>query len=364
VQQPYATIVVGSAAGGLAMSATVPDLNDRLLADTLPEDPFKGETVSEDFPRISTVRDLLLESMRHCFDQTPRSFSTFGNPAIDEATGGAVPGEVTFLGADSSWGKSSYALMVADENAKLGRRVLVVSAEDSRLTFGNRLMRRRAKVSALDMRHRRLSKEELGRVADAASKGEPVPAFIDARSKSIEWLAPRLKAAIVEHKIDLLVCDYVGAFSKEKNISDQSQRGTTQYIARTLVDICKTCTPAGIAGLILTQLTLDERQPIPGKYSLRDAKDQVHMAENVLIGFIAPHDITSKGGDLIAREGDRCLKVAKAKEGESGKSLVVLPWDSHSACFGDPADASRTSSADDHEPAGGEDWNGGWDNER
>jgi replicative DNA helicase len=345
------------------MSAKAPDLNDRLRAGTLPEDPFAGETVSEDFPRISTVRDLLMESMKHCFDQSPRSFSTFGHPAIDEATGGAVPGEVTFLGADSSWGKSSYALMVADENAKLGRRVLVVSAEDSRLTFGNRLMRRRAKVSALDMRHRRLSKEELERVSDVAAKGEAVPAFIDARSHTIEWLVPRLKAAITEHKIDLLVCDYVGAFNKSKVLNDQGQRGTVQYLARTLVDICKTCTPTGIAGLILTQITQDEKQPIPGKYALRDSKDQVHMAENVLIGFIAPHDIKGARGDVIAREGERCLKVAKAKEGEVGKSLIVLPWNSYSACF----DAAREEPRRDWhsrepQPVSDDAW-GNWDNE-
>lgn len=316
------------------MSTKTPDLNDQLRAGTLPADPFAGEKVSDDFPRISTVRDLLHESARYCFDQTPRSYSSFGHPDIDEATGGAVHGEVTFLGADSSWGKSSYALLVADENSKRGKRVLVVSAEDSRLTFGNRLMRRRAKVSAIDMRHRRLSKAELERVAEVDAKGEAVPCFIDARGRSVEWLVPRMKAAIVEHRIDLAVFDYVGAFSKEKRLSDQSARGSTQYVARTLVDICKTCTPAGIAGLVLSQVTMDEKQPgAPGKYALRDSKDLTHMAENVLIGFIAPNDITSKNGELLAREGDRCLKIAKAKEGIVGRGLVVLPWNSYSACF-------------------------------
>jgi replicative DNA helicase len=336
-----------------------PDVNDRFRAGTLPSDPFDGEKVSEDFPRILTISDLLLESARHCFDQSPRSYSTFGHPALDEATGGAIAGEVTFLGADSSWGKSSYALMVADENAKRGKRVLVVSAEDSQLTFGNRLMRRRARVSATAMRHRRLSKEELERVADVAAKGELVPAFIDARSKPVEWLMPRLKAAIVEHQIDLLVCDYVGAFNKSKNLNDQGQRGTTQYIARTLVDIAKTCTPTGIAGLILSQITQDEKQPIPSKYALRDSKDMVHMAENVLIGFVAPHDIKSKEGEVIAVEGDRCLKVSKAKEGEAGRSVVVLPWNAYSACFDTVHDEHEREPRSDTAPD--DTW--GWGNE-
>lgn len=347
------------------MSTKAPDLNDRLRAGTLPKDPFAGEVVSEDFPRIHTFRDLLGESVRYCLDETPRVFSTFGHPAIDEATGGALAGEVTFLGADSSWGKSSYALMVADENAKIGRRVLVVSAEDSKLTFGNRLLRRRARISASNMRHQRLSEEEKSRAIETGNKGELVPAFIDARAHTIEWLVPKLKAAIAEHEIDLLVCDYVGSFNKSKVLNDQGQRGTTQYIARTLVDICKTCTPTGIAGLILTQITQDEKQPIPGKYSLRDSKDQVHMAENVLIGFIAPSDIKDSRGVVIASEGDRCVKVAKAKEGVAGKDLIVLPWDSYSACFGSVSDeehqaqrrpASRRDAAIDSLTDDFEDW--------
>ena len=311
-----------------------PDLNDQLLAGTLPADPFVGVVMSEDVPRIWSVRDLLAESMRFCLEQTRRSYCTLGHHAIDRATGGALAGEATFLGADSSWGKSSYAVMVADDNSRRGKRVLVVSAEDSKLTFANRLMRRRARVPAKPMRDKHLSSDELARVIDAHAKSELAPVFIDARGKPVEWLAPRIKTAINEHGIELLVCDYVGAFNKSKHLNDQGQRGTTQYIARTLVDIVKTCSPTGIAALILSQLTLDEKSPVPGKYSLRDSKDLVHMAENVLIGFIAPDNLTQEAGNrAVASKGDRCIRIVKAKEGEISKLPLVLPWNDTVACF-------------------------------
>src|SRR5690606_40381223 len=60
------------------------------------------------------------------------------------------------FGADTSWGKSSLFVSVADENLRRGKRILIVSAEDPPSLYGDRLLSRRAQVRS---KERRVGKE-------------------------------------------------------------------------------------------------------------------------------------------------------------------------------------------------------------
>jgi replicative DNA helicase len=298
------------------------------------------------------VRDLLQGSLARATARERRVYGTSGHRRIDEVTGGLRPGDVWLVGADTSWGKSSFAVMLADENLKRGKRVLIVSAEDSEATYGDRLMRRRSGVPAERMRHRRLTANDQEAMASVLAKGEALPVFIDARGKPVEWLAPRCKRAIAEHAIDVVVFDYVGAFVGK--LKQQDRRNMVQYIARVLTDIAKTAVPGGIAGVILSQLTHSDEETVPGKYAIRDSKDLTQMSEVTLIGFLAPRDVPEKG----IRKGDRCVKLAKVKEGPVG-GQVRMAWNDSTASF----DAVHEEYDLDSAPSAQDDW-GTWDNEQ
>jgi len=330
----------------------VKDENDKLRARQLPEDPFEGETVSEDAPRILTVRDLLQSSLARATTRDRRVYGTSGHHRIDEVTGGLRPGDVWLVGADTSWGKSSFAVMLADENMKRGKRVLIVSAEDSEATYGDRLMRRRAGVNASNMRHQRLTAADHDAMAAVVAAGEPLPVFIDARGKPVEWLAPRCKRAIVEHGIDIVVFDYVGAFVGK--LQQQDRRNQVHYVARVLTDVAKTAKPGGISGVILSQLTHGDEETVPGKYAIRDSKDLTQMSEVTLIGFISPEAVPKAG----IQKGDRCVKLAKVKEGPVG-SKVRMAWNEVTACF-DAVHDELNDRETEPAPEGG--WMN-WDNE-
>lgn len=220
--------------------------------------------------------------------------------------------------------------MLADENIRLGKRVLIVSGEDSEATYGDRLMRRRSGVDAQRMRHRRLTDADREAMIAVAAKAEAVPVFIDGRGKTVEWLAPRCKRAIVEHSIDVVVFDYVGAFANK--LQQQDRRNAITYIGRVLADVAKTAKPGGISGVILSQLTHGDEETIPGKYSIRDSKDLTQASEVTLIGFVAPKNIQGHDGETIVTKGDRCVKLAKVKEGPAG-GIVRMAWNTSTACF-------------------------------
>jgi hypothetical protein len=300
------------------------DQNDRLRDGTLPEDPFQGKTVSSDVPRIFGERDMLC-SVSTAPEKTVHG--TTGHAQLDYYTGGLRPNDVWLCGADTSWGKSSAAIMIYDENKRRRKSVLICSAEDSLETYGARLMRRRTRIPAQALRNRHLNSSQHAAVAEAKARSEMNAAFIDARGRAVEWLAPRVTRAIKEYAIDIVIYDYVGAFECKQG--QQDRRNMTRYIARVMADTAKT---AGACGIIMSQITLSDEEQIPGKFAYRDSKDLLHMAEVGLMGYLAPKAIEGK-----CAAGDRMLKIVKCKEGEAGKS-VVMAWDPVVACFDATAD--------------------------
>ncbi len=320
------------------------DLNDRMQGDGLPVDPTSGtRVVSADVPRVLTVQDLLLESRRGATEKNTRSMITTGIGKLDSITGGLQAGFMWIFGASTGWGKSSLAVMLADENlkAKSQRRTLIVSVEDSERIYGDRLMCRRARVSADRLRKKRLQRPELDAITEVASLGEDAPVFLDARGKGVEWSAKHTKQIIVDQQIDLVVFDYLQAFDNEK--PQQDRRIQVNYIARTLTDVVKNARGgSGIAGIIMSQITETPNKVIPDKYSIRESKDVAHAAEVVVLGFTPNQDIMPAGsenmkqGDVrpepIAKKGKRHMYVDKVKNGPRG-AILELEWDDESACF-------------------------------
>lgn len=338
------------------------DLNDRLQDGGLPEDPASGSRiVAADVPRVLTVQDLLLESRRGATERRTRGLITTGMGKIDGITGGLQDGFVWIFGASTGWGKSSLSVMIADENlkAKQPKRTLIVSVEDSERIYGDRLMCRRARISADRLRKKRLSREEIAAVTDIANRGEDAPVFLDARGKGVEWTAKHTKRIIIEQQIDLVIFDYLQAFDNEK--PQQDRRNQINYIGRTLTDVVKNARGgSGIAGIIMSQITEDAKKVIPDKYSIRESKDVAHAAEVVVLGFTPVQDILPAGaerGDTepIARKGQRHVYIDKVKNGPRG-AILPMSWDNESACFNAEADPEEQRLHDLYEQSGAADF--------
>jgi replicative DNA helicase len=307
------------------------DENDKLDAGTLPDDPgADARLVAADVPRVLTVKDLTTSALLRAMKRREFASCTSGHYRLDSITGGLKPGFVWAIGAATSWGKSSFLVMVTDENLKRKKRVLIVSSEDPEHIYGDRLMLRRAKVSADNLRMRRLSTDEQERMRRVASDAEDVPVFLDARSKSVEWLAPRIKKLIVEHSIDVVAYDYLQAFDNQQR--QQDRRNQISYIARVLTDTAKTARPGGIAGLLFSQITEDKTKPHPDKNSIRESRDVSNAAEVVLLGFTPTKEIVDHSGKVLVDADQHCLLVDKCKDGPRG-ALIPLDWDKTTASF-------------------------------
>lgn len=324
-----------------------PDLNDKLIAGTLPVDSMRGATpgnarakeADERAPsRIYSVKELLEDAgQRATSKREDDGACTTGHWELDEITGGFVPGFVWVFGADTSWGKSSLFISATDENIKRGKRVLIVSAEDPPSLYGDRLLARRAKVSASRLRKRQLDEDEIKRVREVQSNGEDVPVYIQAGNKPIETLAKEITAIMRLEGIHMVVFDYLQEFRSAKRHQDERTRFKhTSAVMRDLIRSNNRC------GAILSQLTIGSDTKIPNKHNIRESRDVSNAAEVIGIGFSPDADITKpaerdvNGRTLqpepIFKAGKKYVLIDKNKNGANGRK-VEMRWNEHSACF-------------------------------
>jgi replicative DNA helicase len=277
-------------------------------------------------PRVFTVQDILYASEKRLATDPAVLKCTTTHRELDRLTGGFKPGFTWLFGADTSFGKSSFLVAVADDNIRAGKCVLIVSSEDTEDVYGDRLMVRRSRVNAMNYRDGKLEFEDRRAITRVLAEAEISPVFVDARRYPVEDLAGHLTKIIKEHKVDLVAFDYVQEFRTKRRYQDE--RIKFREIASILRHVTK---DNKIAGIIFSQLTMGEKTVIPTRHNIRDCRDMAHGAEVILIGF-EPKENVMAGSRLIAEAGKKCIFVDKVKNGPRNR-IVEMDWNNDLACF-------------------------------
>lgn len=286
-----------------------------------------GIDSGEDEPRIvsldSMLRDSLLRATEDPESSSPlERIMTSTSSKIDALTGGIRPRSIWVLGAETSWGKSSFCLAIAEENMKFGAKTLIVSTEDSLDLYADRLLARRTGLPANKIRDRRLDREEMKFVSRVVESALPIPILMDGIGRPVEELAPMISAAVDQHGFNLVCVDYIQEVRSRAQYQDE--RIKFKEIASQLRRSIK---QAGAAGILVSQITPREDKKIPDKDSIRESRDISNAADVVALGYFSERDDYEHG--LCA--GDRVLKIDKSKQGQRG--AAGLPWDPVSANF-------------------------------
>lgn len=304
-----------------------PDEAELNKAGKLDANPRAGtKPVAQQVPRVHTVRELLSAAALRSMSREHSSTCTTGHHRLDDITGGIRRGFTWLFGADTSFGKSSWLISVADENLKRGKRVLICSSEDMPDVYADRLLARRANIRAKALRDRRLLKSEASRVAEVVNSAEAVPVYLDARRWPVEDLTQHLKVIIKEEKIDIVAFDYIQEFQSKKRWQDE--RVKYREIASQLRHVAK---DANISALLFSQLTLSQDTKIPNRSNIRECKDIANASEVIVIGFEPDKEIPTAKGPAI-EAGTKCLFVDKCKNGPRGIKFPMF-WNDISASF-------------------------------
>jgi replicative DNA helicase len=320
-------------------SSNVIDLADRLKAgQPLPTEPGanvepvneRAKRAAEDRPRILTVSEILQDAGTRAMQPLDnRRHLTTCHFRLDDAAGGIRPPLSWLVGASTSWGKSSWAIAIADDNIKAGKTVLIVSTEDDESLYGDRLLARRSGVNAKRIRDRKCDKDDMAKITEQMAKAERQPIYLDARSKTVEWIVEKVDVIIREHNVHLVIYDYLQEIRAKRR--HQDTRLMFKHIANELRHVCKN---NKIPSMILSQITEQlGKVTRPDKNSIRECRDVSNAADVIVLGY------TPNEGD---EEGQHKLFIDKIKNGPRG-FMLTMDWDAEVACFKtvkDPADAA------------------------
>jgi replicative DNA helicase len=238
-----------------------------------------------------------------------------GHWRLERDTGGLRPSKVAICGAPSHWGKSSFALMVADLNLTAKNNVLIVSAEDDDELWADRWLQYRADLPRGRFESGILTPEQMSAMTNAVSDAPQAPVLLNAIGRTPEWTVRQVRSIMRRTPGDWLVMfDYLGAWVDEKTKGDD-QRLRINYIARQFTNCIK---QTKAAGLIFSQITPSDKM---GMYSLRDSKDIANAAEVIFLGGLDSSD-------------GRVIKLAKNKPGPAkAGGIYEMGTNTKSQCF-------------------------------
>lgn len=271
---------------------------------------------------VRSVKDLL-SMVYEDAGQPKKDGCPSGQPILDGLTGGFRPGFVTVLGATTNWGKSSFGIMTANASMDQGRRVLMVSGEDSEHLYGSRIMATRADVNALGLRDKVLTQMDMVQMAAARDASEDFPFFLNGIGKPAEYLAEVVREIVAEERIELVIVDYLQAFNCSKKCQDR--RTEVTHIARCFTDAIKS---TGAAGLIFSQLKRMADDHTPTMFDLKESGDVENMAEHVLIGYWRK---LGSGGPIVSYQ--RFLTLEKNKDGPRSDAPIEMFLNIKTAAF-------------------------------
>lgn len=300
------------------------------LVETL--EPIDLETEAPEMPHADgTARKrfgvrLLTESLQGLWNecnapQRQHGLRT-GHFELDKLIGGYRPGHVTIIGAATSWGKTTFLLMAFDENDRVGKKTLLVSGEDPESLYVERLAARRTGINATKLRDKELAEHEKTKLFTVVAEARQTPWFLNGIGKPAEQLAQQVTDLCREEKYDLIIVDYIQAFSAKA----QDRRNEVSTVARLFCDAIKA---GGAAGLMASQLKRPDSEREMTMHDLKESGDLEIFAEHVIIGSMF------KGTD--SRDGEpeqkRYLKLWKNKDGPKGQEQIWLPFDRDTASF-------------------------------
>lgn len=264
----------------------------------------------------------------------------YGFRALDEATGGMHPGDKIVWAADSSTGKTTFAVSVTRHVAiAQGRRPLYISTEESADRLYERLTYMQAGVSArMGRRHTNQLREhewdELGRAADIIDRSGLM--VYDGRGITAQDVASVVRRAVRNNGADFVVVD---------NLHNLVGKGSMEEVTRDASGIHKSLAlDLNVPVVEVSQLTLDRPGERPNRGHIRGSKAIFNDADVVMLLY-RPELYGIEWSEKWARPTERMVEVIveKAREDGAYSRGMLLTFDPHTVQVRDGAPPVRDS---------------------
>lgn len=201
----------------------------------------------------------------------PTGFSQF-----DRRSGGLQTSDLIIVAADSSQGKTSYAIKVA---MTAGCPIAFYSMEMKKEQIAARMMAIESGVPASEILYSRLASGQISALDKGVAKLADKPIYFDDKSTSnIESILSSIRMMKIKYGIKGAIIDYLQILNVNmKGTNKEQQMGD---VARRLKNIAK---DLDIFVIALSQLSRDRDNPVPNSDRLRDSGQIKEAADTVML---------------------------------------------------------------------------------
>ncbi len=192
---------------------------------------------------VAPINMVIKEAIREIEEAGKREDALVGTPSgftrLDRLTSGWQKSELIIIAGRPSMGKTAFALSMARNMAiDHGKNVAIFSCEMSSIQLVNRLIIAETDIPADKIRNGRLSEEEWKQLDTRIKKLVQAPIFIDdTPAISIFELRAKCRRLMAQHKLDIVVVDYLQLMSGPENAGSREQE--VSNISRSLKSIAK-----------------------------------------------------------------------------------------------------------------------------
>lgn len=270
---------------------------------------------------VYTIRDAV-QSVYDNIDKNLRGGSSLtGNPTgftlLDKRSGGLQTSDLVIVAADSSQGKTSFAIKLV---MNCGCPVAFYSMEMKKEQIAARMMSIESGVPANEILFSKLDSGRIQQIDKGVSRVIENPIYFDDRSTSnIETILASIRMMKIKYGIKGAVVDYLQILNVNMKGSNKEQQ--MGDVARRLKNIAK---ELDIWVIALSQLSRDNQNPVPSLTRLRDSGQIAEAADMVILiyrpevyGKKYPEEFSSK-----STEGTAMIDVAKGRNVGIMKFLV------------------------------------------
>jgi len=192
---------------------------------------------------VSPINVVIKEAIAEIEKAGKREDALVGTPSgftkLDRLTSGWQKSELIIIAARPSMGKTAFALTMARNMAiDHGKNVAIFSCEMSSIQLANRLIIAETDIPGDKIKNGRLSEEEWKQLDSRIKRLVQAPIYIDdTPAISIFELRAKCRRLMAQHKLDIVIVDYLQLMSGPDNAGSREQE--VSNISRSLKSIAK-----------------------------------------------------------------------------------------------------------------------------
>lgn len=228
--------------------------------------------------RASSYTEMIGRYLDRQQDDRPPNYIDFGFASLNRLN--VSPGKFIILGADSSVGKTAFALQLAVNMAKSGQRVGFFSYETAEADAIDRILANTADVAMPRSKSKKLSNVDIQRVCAEGMNAERVPLTL---IEAAEYTVEDLRAETLAGRFEVILIDYIQLIPGSSGKAERWQAVTEASMA-----LHSMAQRLGVTIIALSQVTLPEKnkngqRPQLRKENLRESKQLIFDADAILM---------------------------------------------------------------------------------